>query len=273
MPPRSFKAKASKGDAPSTSVQENERVHFTALLKGVRDAQPNSAGDAHEFPANLSTAQRAFIHGLATKFGLVSKSKGKGEARAITVSQPRARTAPVDDDVHIPWVSTTYYPSLSKDPISLFCLLLTFLIPFSSSSLLCRAQLYKPCPCTAPATALPQQSWPRCISERVCAQSPQATHQCHQQLLLRGKKMELRLSQLPPVLLLHLLPPSSTTTLEVVGQVAIKQQHPSSRELRSIPPSMQKRKQSGRSTPSLALVKQPAPLCLRGPTGTESWSS
>jgi hypothetical protein len=70
-------------------------------LKLVRDGTEKTE---HEFPSTLAAAQRAFIHGLATQYGLVSKSKGKGEARAITVSQPRSRVAPTSDENALPWL-------------------------------------------------------------------------------------------------------------------------------------------------------------------------
>jgi len=40
-----------------------------------------------EFPANLTNTERKFIHELASKLGLVSKSSGKGENRRIAVTK------------------------------------------------------------------------------------------------------------------------------------------------------------------------------------------
>jgi len=83
------------------TIPESERVHFSAILKQVRDAQPHECTE-HQFPATLTSSQRAFIHGLATKYGLNSKSYGKGESRALKISQPILRTDAVSDDKQFP---------------------------------------------------------------------------------------------------------------------------------------------------------------------------
>lgn len=107
MPPKAGERRGGKGKGKGSNkgeaaaVSEADRVHFTSILKSVRDGVEKTE---HEFPSTLAATQRAFIHGLATQYGLVSKSKGKGEARAITVSQPRSRAAPTTDDNALPWL-------------------------------------------------------------------------------------------------------------------------------------------------------------------------
>ncbi len=98
---RGDKGGREKGEA--TAVSEADRVRFTTTLKEVRDG----AAGSFEFPSTLTTAQRAFIHGLATKYGLVSKSHGKGEARAIVVSQPRVKALDAAAAEGFPWVSVS----------------------------------------------------------------------------------------------------------------------------------------------------------------------
>jgi hypothetical protein len=69
--------------ASEPSVEEAERIFLTKRLTAFYESDDPYL----ELPASLSTKARAFCHALCTKFGLFSKSKGKGDERFITISK------------------------------------------------------------------------------------------------------------------------------------------------------------------------------------------
>jgi len=68
----------------SYTVREELRINFTRQLMKLREEEVNKV----VFPTTLSNIERKFLHRLAEELGLKSKSTGKGEARAITVTKP-----------------------------------------------------------------------------------------------------------------------------------------------------------------------------------------
>ncbi len=105
----SSKHTAAPGKVQETAVSEADRVHYLRLLTDLRDGMDT---EGITFPPTLSNVQRAFIHGQATKFGLVSKSRGKGEARQLTVSKPSigggrqgGANGTGGDDSGLPWLT------------------------------------------------------------------------------------------------------------------------------------------------------------------------
>jgi HrpA-like RNA helicase len=99
----SSKQAVAPGKVQETAVSEADRVHYLRLLTDLRDGMDT---EAITFPPTLSNVQRAFIHKEAINFGLVSKSRGKGEARQLTVSKPSVKTSStgaVDDE--LPWLA------------------------------------------------------------------------------------------------------------------------------------------------------------------------
>lgn len=51
------------------------------------------------FPPTLDNTERRFVHTLCKKLGLVSKSRGKGESRFLTVRKQKSTTASADSHV------------------------------------------------------------------------------------------------------------------------------------------------------------------------------
>ena len=77
--------------SPST-VSESTRISLTQKLNEIR----NDEIESYTFPSTLNNIERKFLHNLAEKLGLSSKSSGKGDARSITVRK-RSEKSPIDE--------------------------------------------------------------------------------------------------------------------------------------------------------------------------------
>ena len=65
-------------------LDESVRIEFTKTLLSLRD---DDERDEIVFPSTLSNTERKFLHDLAGKLGLKSRSSGKDENRCITISK------------------------------------------------------------------------------------------------------------------------------------------------------------------------------------------
>jgi ATP-dependent RNA helicase DHX36 len=70
------------------TVEEEYRIRLTRSIMELRE---NETVQTLKFPASLTNTERKFVHELCVRFGLTSKSSGKGENRSITVKKPQAK--------------------------------------------------------------------------------------------------------------------------------------------------------------------------------------
>ena len=70
--------------ASAHTVSEEYRIELTNILVNLRESDDK---DSLTMPADLTNTQRKFVHELAMKIGLKSKSYGKGEDRKVVVSK------------------------------------------------------------------------------------------------------------------------------------------------------------------------------------------
>ncbi|CAI9754477.1 unnamed protein product [Fraxinus pennsylvanica] len=77
------KKRQKKGKIPQevTKVSESTRIHVSKILEEFR----KSDDEVYTFEANLSNRDRAAVHVLCRKIGLVSKSSGGGDNRRVSV--------------------------------------------------------------------------------------------------------------------------------------------------------------------------------------------
>lgn len=68
-------------------IEESVRIELTKTLLSLRD---DGEREEVSFPSTLSNTERKFLHELAGKLGLKSRSSGKDENRFITVSKSDA---------------------------------------------------------------------------------------------------------------------------------------------------------------------------------------
>ena len=80
----------------ASTVNESTRIQLTQKLNDIR----NDEIESFTFPPTLNNTERKFLHNLSEKLGLISKSSGKGDARAITVKK-RSETNKIDDKIVI----------------------------------------------------------------------------------------------------------------------------------------------------------------------------
>ena len=76
-------------------IDESVRIELTRTLLNLRDDEER---DEITFPATLSNTERKFLHELAGKMGLKSRSSGKDENRCITISKPDAEESLLQKD-------------------------------------------------------------------------------------------------------------------------------------------------------------------------------
>lgn len=76
-------------------LAEEARVALMAQLSAFKE----SDDDATEFPSTLSSDERKFLHLHCKRLGLVSRSKGKGDNRFITVSKQTTKASSLDHQV------------------------------------------------------------------------------------------------------------------------------------------------------------------------------
>lgn len=81
--PNILKKDGEKG-ASAHTVSESHRIQLDALLLNLRESETETI---LTMPADLTNTQRKYVHELAKKLGLKSKSYGKGEARKVVVSK------------------------------------------------------------------------------------------------------------------------------------------------------------------------------------------
>ncbi|GAB2282467.1 hypothetical protein Dimus_017010 [Dionaea muscipula] len=88
---RKQKQKQKQGDAngQSPSVAEATRIRISRILEDFRA----SDDDVYTFEANLSNRERAEVHTLCRKMGMVSKSSGRGTQRRVSVFKTKKNTA------------------------------------------------------------------------------------------------------------------------------------------------------------------------------------
>lgn len=72
----SNKQKYSKKKANSVLIDADFRIK---IEKAIENFVFNSNSLSYEFPASLTNVERAFVHNLAPKFNLTTKSIGKGK--------------------------------------------------------------------------------------------------------------------------------------------------------------------------------------------------
>jgi ATP-dependent RNA helicase DHX36 len=79
------------------TVEEEYRIRLTRSLMELRE---NDNVQILQFPSTLTNTERKFVHELSRKFGLTSKSKGKGDDRSITVTKPavKPKTATLNEE-------------------------------------------------------------------------------------------------------------------------------------------------------------------------------
>jgi hypothetical protein len=80
-----------------TLVAYDSYPFFVAVFQ-LRKLREDDSMEEARFPSTLDNIERKFLHHLAGQLGLVSKSRGKGDNRYITVSKGNAKKATEDDD-------------------------------------------------------------------------------------------------------------------------------------------------------------------------------
>ena len=73
------------------TVEEEYRIRLTRSIMEFREAETVTL---LQFPATLTNTERKFVHEISKRFGLISKSKGKGDDRSITVTKPAPTIKP-----------------------------------------------------------------------------------------------------------------------------------------------------------------------------------
>lgn len=71
------------GKAMFEGVDEAFKIKFSATIERWRESEEEEL----VFPPNLSSKERKFVHHIANKLGVKSKSRGKGESRFLTLSR------------------------------------------------------------------------------------------------------------------------------------------------------------------------------------------
>uniref|UniRef100_A0A096MCZ8 RNA helicase n=1 Tax=Poecilia formosa TaxID=48698 RepID=A0A096MCZ8_POEFO len=75
---------SSSSDSKTIHIGEEVKIAVNLSLERFRYSD-EKGGTEMEFPSSLSSTERAFVHRLAQSLGYISKSKGKGSSRFLTV--------------------------------------------------------------------------------------------------------------------------------------------------------------------------------------------
>lgn len=73
-------------------------IILNSFFLQLRKLREDDSVEEVRFPSTLDNIERKFLHHLAGQLGLISKSRGKGEARYITVLKSNSKKAADDDD-------------------------------------------------------------------------------------------------------------------------------------------------------------------------------
>ena len=79
-----------------TAIGEELKIAVNLALKNFRESETETE---LQLPSSLLSTERAYVHKLAGELGLQSKSRGKGQARYLTVFKKEGSTIVAKDAV------------------------------------------------------------------------------------------------------------------------------------------------------------------------------
>ena len=85
-----------RGGFNQAGVGEELKIAVNLALKNFRESE----GETElQLPSSLLSTERAYVHKMASEMGLQSKSRGKGQARYLTVFKKEGSTIVAKDAV------------------------------------------------------------------------------------------------------------------------------------------------------------------------------
>ena len=112
--------KTHKKSKPTPHIEEDLKIGIDQALKNFRE---NDDETELQFPSSFTNIERAYIHLLIATYGLVSKSRGKGASRFLTVfKQDRSSLIKLEAELRLTEktrkltsTAITQYPVTSKE--------------------------------------------------------------------------------------------------------------------------------------------------------------
>ncbi|XP_047340945.1 DExH-box ATP-dependent RNA helicase DExH6 [Impatiens glandulifera] len=84
--PSSSSQKKNKNKGTNPNVQEASRIRISQILETFR----SSHDDVYTFESNLTNHERALVHEISRRMGLISKSSGRGLGRQVSIKKKTA---------------------------------------------------------------------------------------------------------------------------------------------------------------------------------------